>query len=188
VLRRRREHLPGTAGTALELLTSEVDRFARMVVELLEISRADQTDDPPPEELALDALVRNVIATRDRVPVELEPAVVLADRRRMDRVLTNLLDNADRHAGGAVLVSARRNGSTVRLAVEDAGPGVPEQLRELIFERFARGVMAGSRGDDTGSGLGLALVREHVHRLGGRVWVEDREPRGSRFVVELPAC
>ena len=185
VLRRRREHLPGTAGTALELLTSEVDRFARMVVDLLEISRADQTDDPPPEEIALDALVRNVIATRATVPLELEPAVVLGDRRRLDRVLTNLLDNAERHAGGAVLVAVRVSGSRVRLEVEDAGPGVPEPLREQIFERFARGVMAGSRGDDTGSGLGLALVREHVLRLGGRVWVEDRAPRGSRFVVEL---
>lgn len=185
VLRRRREHLPGTAGTALELLTSEVDRFARMVVDLLEISRADQIDDPPPEEIALDALVRNVIATRADVRLELEPAVVLGDRRRLDRVLTNLLDNAERHAGGAVLVSVRVLGDAVRLEVEDAGPGVPGTLREQIFERFARGVMAGSRGDDTGSGLGLALVREHVHRLGGRVWVEDRSPCGSRFVVEM---
>ena len=185
VLRRRREQLPGTAGTALELLTSEVDRFARMVVDLLEISRADQTDDPPPEEIALDALVRNVVATRAEVPLELEPAVVLGDRRRLDRVLTNLLDNAERHAGGAGLVSVRGQDDKVRLEVEDAGPGVPEPLREQIFERFARGVRAGSRGDDTGSGLGLALVREHVHRLGGRVWVEDRSPCGSRFVVEM---
>ncbi|SES36426.1 Signal transduction histidine kinase [Lentzea xinjiangensis] len=185
LLRRRREHLPGTAGTALELLTSEVDRFARMVVDLLEISRSGQVDDPPPEEIALDALVRNVIATRTAVPLDLEPVVVLGDRRRLDRVLTNLLDNAERHAGGAVLVSVRRCGPVVRLAVEDRGPGVPEPLREEIFERFSRGVMAGSRGDDTGSGLGLALVREHVHRLGGRVWVEDRSPRGARFVVEM---
>ncbi|WP_394617902.1 sensor histidine kinase [Lentzea sp. JNUCC 0626] len=186
VLRRRKEHLPGTAGTALELLTSEVDRFARMVVDLLEISRADQTDDPPPEDIALDALVRNVIATRAApVPMELAPAVVLGDRRRLDRVLTNLLDNAERHAGGAVLVTVRVAGTSVRLEVEDAGPGVPARLREEIFERFARGVMAGSRGGDTGSGLGLALVRDHVHRLGGRVWVEDRAPRGARFVVEM---
>ncbi|MFD4640059.1 ATP-binding protein [Lentzea sp. NPDC058436] len=183
VLRRRGEHLPGTAGTALELLTTEVDRFARMVTDLLEISRADQTDDPRPEEIALDALVRNVIATRAPVPLALEPAVVLGDRRRLDRVVTNLLDNAERHAGGAVLVSVRVLGPRVRLEVEDAGPGVPERLREEIFERFARGTA--DRGDDTGSGLGLALVREHVHRLGGAVWVEDRSPRGARFVVEM---
>jgi signal transduction histidine kinase len=186
VLRRRREHLPGTAGTALELLTSEVDRFARMVVDLLEISRADQTDDYEPEELDLSALVRHVIATRWRaVPVSATSVRVQGDRRRMDRVLANLMENAERHAGGAIFVAVRQDGSTARIEVEDDGPGVPEALREQIFERFARG-RPGSRGDDTGSGLGLALVREHVHRHHGRVWVEDRFPRGARFVVELP--
>ncbi|GGU58837.1 sensor histidine kinase [Lentzea flava] len=187
VLRRRREHLPGTAGTALELLTSEVDRFARMVVDLLEISRADQTDDYEPEELELSALVRNVIATRWRaVPVSATPVRVRGDRRRLDRVLANLMENAERHAGGAISVAVRQDGDVARVEVEDNGPGVPEALREQIFERFARG-KPGSRGDDTGSGLGLALVREHVHRHRGRVWVEDRFPRGARFVVELPA-
>ncbi|MGW6446390.1 HAMP domain-containing sensor histidine kinase [Lentzea sp. NPDC055074] len=187
VLRRRREHLPGTAGTALELLTSEVDRFARMVVDLLEISRADQTDDYEPEELDLSALVRNVITSRwPAVPVEAGPVRVLGDRRRLDRVLANLVENAERHAGGAILVAVTRAGATARIEVEDDGPGVPEELRDQVFERFARG-RPGSRGDDTGSGLGLALVREHVHRHHGRVWVEDRFPRGARFVVELPA-
>ncbi|MCX2949286.1 sensor histidine kinase [Lentzea sp. NEAU-D7] len=187
VLRRRRDHLPGTAGTALELLTSEVDRFARMVVDLLEISRADQTDDYEPEELDLSALVRNVIATRwSAVPVDAGPVRVLGDRRRLDRVLANLVENAERHAGGAIFVAVSRAGDRARVEVEDDGPGVPEALREQIFERFARG-RPGSRGDDSGSGLGLALVREHVQRHRGRVWVEDRFPRGARFVVELPA-
>lgn len=180
VLRRRGARLSGTAGTALELLTSEVDRFARLVADLLELSRADQTDDPAPEEIALDVLVRTVVTTRAPVPLDLEHAVVPGDRRRLERVVTNLLDNAERHAGGAVLVSVRVLGSRVRLEVEDAGPGVPETLREEVFERFARGAARGP-----GSGLGLAMVREHVHRLGGRVWVEDRSPRGARFVVEL---
>ncbi|PWK88126.1 signal transduction histidine kinase [Lentzea atacamensis] len=187
VLRRRREHLPGTAGTALELLTSEVDRFARMVVDLLEISRDDQTDDYEPEELDLSALVRNVVATRWRaVPVSASPVRVRGDRRRLDRVLANLMENAERHADGATCVAVRQSGDVARVEVEDDGPGVPEALREQIFERFARG-KPGSRGGDTGSGLGLALVREHVHRHHGRVWVEDRFPRGARFVVELPA-
>ncbi|RAS71154.1 signal transduction histidine kinase [Lentzea atacamensis] len=187
VLRRRREHLPGTAGTALELLTSEVDRFARMVVDLLEISRDDQTDDYEPEELDLSALVRNVVATRRRaVPVSASPVRVRGDRRRLDRVLANLMENAERHADGATCVAVRQSGDMARVEVEDDGPGVPEALREQIFERFARG-RPGSRGGDTGSGLGLALVREHVHRHHGRVWVEDRFPRGARFVVELPA-
>ncbi len=188
VLRRRREHLNGTADTALELLTSEVDRFARMVVDLLEISRADQTDDYEPEPLDLSALVHNVIGTRwQDVTVSACPVRTHGDRRRLDRVLANLLDNAERHAGGAVAVVVRQDGDVARIEVEDEGPGVPDEFREQIFERFARGTRAGSRGADSGSGLGLALVREHVLRHRGRVWVEDRTPRGSRFVVELPA-
>jgi signal transduction histidine kinase len=77
----------------------------------------------------------------------------------------------------------------VRIAVEDRGPGVPVDERELIFERFARGAAAGRRSGSDGAGLGLALVDEHVHIHGGRVWVEDRSDGtpGARFVIELPA-
>lgn len=189
VLRRRLSLLPGPAGRALELLTSEVDRFSRMVVDLLEISRDDQTDDRAREEVDLGALVRNVVATRPQlsaVPIEVSepPVVVMADRRRLDRVLTNLLDNAERHAGGPVRLAVLRGVGVARLEVDDAGPGVPAELRERIFERFARG----TRGGESGSGLGLALVSDHVKRHGGCVWVQDREPDGARFVVELPCA
>jgi two-component system sensor histidine kinase MtrB len=190
VLRRRRDEMPPTAGRAVDLLTSELDRFQRMVVDLLDISRADAgAADPAPELIDLAELVRNVVAARPaaRVHVECdEPApLVRGDRRRLDRVVANLLDNAERHGGGAVLVAVLRRDGRVRLEVDDAGPGVPEPLRERIFERFARGELAGMRGDDTGSGLGLALVAEHVARAGGAVWVEDGPAGGARFVVEL---
>jgi two-component system sensor histidine kinase MtrB len=85
-------------------------------------------------------------------------------------------------------VSLRQAEDGVQIAVEDRGEGVPEEDRELIFNRFNRGSVAGRRGSSEGVGLGLALVAEHVNLHGGRVWVEDRrdgEP-GARFVVELP--
>ena len=191
VLRRRRDEIPGTAGRAADLLTSEVDRFARMVVDLLDISRSDQqTDERSLEPVDLGELVRNVIATRpDSSPtVEVDPTapLVLADRRRLDRVVNNLLDNAERHADGVVRVAVLHQEGHVRLEVDDTGPGVPAELRERIFERFARGTRAGSRGSDSGSGLGLALVAEHVRRHNGRVWVQDRPGGGARFVVEIP--
>lgn len=191
VLERRRHEFAGTGLQALDLLLSEVRRFQVMVVDLLEISRDDErSDDADIDVVDLAALTRNVVRGRcDGGPVlELaaEPALVLGDRRRLDRVVANLLDNADTYAAGAVRVGVERAGGIVRLEVDDAGPGVPAELRERIFERFSRGMWASRRGGGGGSGLGLALVAQHVRRHGGRVWVEDRPGGGARFVVELP--
>jgi two-component system, OmpR family, sensor histidine kinase MtrB len=192
LLRRRRAELPETAARAVDLLGSEVHRFQQMVVDLLEISRDDQIDDDRAlETLDVAELVRNVLAGRPGGPPPLEtdgPALVVGDRRRLDRVVANLLDNADRYAGGAVRVAVRRDGRRVRLEVDDEGSGIPEQLRQRVFERFARGNRAGQRGTDTGTGLGLALVAQHVARHRGEARVEDRPGGGARFVVELPAA
>jgi two-component system, OmpR family, sensor histidine kinase MtrB len=190
LLSRRRGELPETAAQAVDLLGAEVHRFQRMVVDLLEISRDDQTTDGRAlETLDLVELVRHVVATRPADPPELAvdgPALVVGDRRRLDRVVANLLDNADHYAGGAVRVAVSRDRGRVRLEVDDRGPGVPEPLREQVFERFARGVRGGQRAGDSGSGLGLALVAQHVVRHGGVVCVEERPGGGARFVVELP--
>jgi signal transduction histidine kinase len=193
VLERRRGELTGAAGRALDLLLSEVHRFQQMVVDLIEISReVDEFGAGDDAELVdLAALVRNVVEDRldgQRPALELEEAAALVrgDRRRLDRVVTNLLENATRYGGGAVRVGVRHDDGCVRLEVDDAGPGVPAELRERIFERFARGVWAGRRGAGEGSGLGLALVAQHVGRHGGSAWVEDRPGGGARFVVELP--
>ncbi|NGY66522.1 HAMP domain-containing histidine kinase [Lentzea sp. NEAU-D13] len=191
VLRRRQAELPGTAGKALSLLTSEVDRFARMVVDLMEISRADQDADREDfEPLDVGALVRGAASLRldpdVEIVVEPPPPLVLGDRRRLDRVIGNLIENAEQHAGGAVRLAVLHHRGNVRLEIDDAGPGVPSDMRTQVFERFTRGTRAGSRGTDTGSGLGLALVAEHVRRHHGRVWIEDRPGGGARFIVELP--
>jgi two-component system, OmpR family, sensor histidine kinase MtrB len=113
--------------------------------------------------------------------------VVRADKRRLARVIANLLDNAAKHGDGATVVSLRKIEDAVQIAVEDSGPGVPPDERSLIFDRFARGLTAGRRGGGEGVGLGLALVAEHVRLHGGQVWVEDRADgrEGARFVVEL---
>jgi two-component system sensor histidine kinase MtrB len=190
VLQRRRGELSTTARTAADLLANEVQRFRHMVVDLLEIARLDQdVDDQALEAIDFGELVRNVAASRPSdVPIDVEqpPPLVLADRRRLDRVVANLLDNAERHGGGPVRIAVSRRNGCVRLEVDDAGPGVPVQLRERVFERFARGAHAGHRSDDDGSGLGLAVVAQHVSAHSGAVWVEDSPSAGARFVVELP--
>lgn len=192
VLERRRAELSDTATRALDLLTGEVDRFQRMVVDLLEISRDDPRGDVT-ETIDLGELVESVLeahtGAHPRLPVlerDTDPVLTAGDRRRLDRVVVNLLDNADRHGGGPVRVSVTRRDGWACLEVDDAGPGVPTAMREVIFERFSRGARAGRRGDDSGTGLGLALVAQHVERHGGTVAVVDRPGGGARFVVELP--
>jgi two-component system, OmpR family, sensor histidine kinase MtrB len=115
-----------------------------------------------------------------------EGARVLVDKRRFERIVANLVENAALYGDGVTRMSVDRGPSSVRLAVEDRGPGVPPEERDRIFERFSRGTTAGRRGAGEGTGLGLALVAEHARLHGGRVWVEAVEDHGARFVVELP--
>jgi len=185
-----RDELAGPARQALELLLAEVGHFRRMVVDLLEISRDDQLGSSLDtiETVDLAELVRAVVEGRvgDSTTVDAtEPALVCGDRRRLDQVVRNLLDNADKHGGGPVRVGVLHRDGRIRVEVDDAGPGVSESHRERIFERFARGDGI-RRGTDGSSGLGLALVAQHTARHGGAAWVEPRPGGGARFVVELP--
>jgi signal transduction histidine kinase len=108
------------------------------------------------------------------------------DKRRIERVVANLVDNAAQYAGGVIRLSVEPAPGGVRLVVEDHGPGVAVTERERIFERFYRGHTSGRRGATEGTGLGLSLVAEHVRLHGGRVWVEKGAADENRFVVELP--
>ncbi len=190
-----REQLPVEGGRALGLLKAEVQRFSLMVQDLLEISRFDAgAANLDLEELPLDDLVVNSVAaySAGTIPVQVAPsahgALVRADRRRVQRVLVNLLDNARTYAGGAVLVSVAWRAGWLAVCVDDAGPGVPPQERERVFERFYRGAAAGRRAEGSGSGLGLALAHEHVKAHHGRLRVDERPGGGARFVIELPAA
>ena len=193
VVSSRRDEMPERARLGLDLLAAEIGRFERLVENLLEISRIDAgVEELVVEDVVLGQFVREAVRTgRERAPnVELQDGagetVVRADKRRLERVLANLVDNAERHGGGVARVVVERDDGWAGFAVEDSGAGVPTEERDRVFERFFRGRAAGMRGAGEGSGLGLSLVREHVGLHGGRVWVEDREGGGARFVVRLP--
>ncbi len=109
------------------------------------------------------------------------------DKRRIERVVTNLVHNAEQYAGGVTRLAVEPGaGGAVRFVVADRGPGVAPGERVRIFERFYRGQAAGQRGVTDGTGLGLSLVAEHVRLHGGKVWVEPGPDGENRFVVELP--
>ncbi|WP_433505861.1 sensor histidine kinase [Pseudonocardia halophobica] len=188
VLRRRRSELPPTAQQAVDLLDADIHRFQKMVIDLLEISRDDTIDQRDLEWCDLADVVRHALAERKGITVDVDGGLprLQIDRRRLDRVVGNLLDNADHYAGGAVRVGVSADATRARIEVDDAGPGIPIELRQEVFERFARGGTAGRRGESGGTGLGLALVARHVRAHHGRIWIEDSPAGGARVVVELP--
>jgi signal transduction histidine kinase len=193
VLERTADSLPSRSRDAVELMVGEVARFQQVVQELLELSRAEaEVDALDLEAVRLGDLVVNV-TTRyraDPLVVEISPevarAALLLDKRRVERVIANLLENAASHGQGATRIAARRDGSLLRIEVDDEGPGVPENERTRVFDRFYRGAKSGDRVADSSTGLGLALVAEHVRVHDGAVWVEPRDGAGARFVVQIP--
>lgn len=191
VLARRRDELPERSQQALDILLNQVRRFDRMTLDLLEISRlqagAYDLDVEPVQVVDFLRRVAGASGVRD-VEVVAGPGAddgyqLHTDKRRLERIVSNLIDNAQRHGDGLKRLTVHRNNASACIGVEDAGPGVPFADRARIFERFARGADSARR---PGSGLGLALVAEQAHLLGGRAWVEDRIGGGARFVIELP--
>jgi len=201
VMHARREEMPERAQVALDLLIADVARFQGLVEDLLEISRFDAgAIRLNVEELLVGEFVRQAVAisslptTRVLVTSTADQIIIRGDRRRLARVIANLVDNGRAYGGGELEISVfvpddEEPPSQVWITVEDHGLGVPLDERDLIFERFARGVVAGRRSGSDGAGLGLSLVDEHVKLHRGRVWVEERHDgtEGACFIIELPA-
>jgi signal transduction histidine kinase len=192
VLGARRTELSHRAQQALALVETELGRFRRTLDDLLQLARLDSGGAPPATEpVSLSALVREVLAHAGRPLDQLaadpdEQTVVEGDKTSLERAVSNLLDNADRHGGGPSAVHVHRREDTVVIAVDDAGPGVPAEDRERVFERFARGQGAARR-SLPGAGLGLAIVAETASRHGGAAWCTDGPDGGARFSLSVPA-
>jgi two-component system sensor histidine kinase MtrB len=209
VLEADSENLPPRSQRALQLLGADLRRFQRMVGDLLEMSRADAGPvDVFLEEVHVAELVQRAVDAGVRSLGEgaAVPQVVIervarhihvgVDKRRFERVMANLLENAAHYGGGATTISVNVVASAttliegphddVEIAVDDAGPGIDPMERAKVFERFYRGSASGRRGTGTGAGLGLALVAEHMRVMHGRAWVEGSPAGGARFVVALP--
>lgn len=188
LLRAREGELEPETREVLVLLSEDVHRFSGMVTDLLDLSRPDPASGGEAlDEVPVASLVRSVadrVAGRPvtRVVDGADPTVRM-DPRRLERIVENLVRNAETHGRGVTDVTVAYAREVVRVVVDDAGPGVPRAERDRVFERFARGQTSTGSG---GVGLGLALVAEHVAAHDGRVWVEDSPTGGARFVLELP--
>lgn len=187
LVQNRADQLPERVREPLAMLGEELDRFRKLVVDLIEMSRVDGRASMHWEELPAGAAVREAAdAAAGRPVTTIDPSAeglrVRVDRSRLARVVGNLVENAEQHGRGCVGVRVLAQGEWLRIEVDDAGPGIPESLRQRVFERFVRGI----DGTPGGNGLGLAIVARQVQGHGGRVFVTDRPGGGARFVVTLP--
>jgi K+-sensing histidine kinase KdpD len=178
-------------------ISVEARRLDRLVGDMLDMARIEGNAlelrlEPADVATAVEAAFARLRVGSPARPLvgeaEGEPIHVLADWGRLGQVLDNLLRNADRAApaGTPITVRAAHGArSMVVLRVIDHGPGIPDELRDRLFDRFARGLDA----DGTaGAGLGLAIVRGLVEAHAGRVWLEDTAGGGATFALSLPAA
>jgi signal transduction histidine kinase len=175
---------PRTAVTVL----AGVERLQAIVTDLLALARLDAGTPFSRDPTNLAQLVGAELDRRTfkiKVIRDLSEGVFTGcDRLRISRLLTNLLDNAERHAASQVIVIVRAAGPTAVLEVIDDGAGIAPEFREVVFERFTR-LDASRNRDAGGTGLGLAIARQIAEAHQGTLTIQDSR-RGARFVLRLP--
>jgi PAS domain S-box-containing protein len=193
--------LRGGQSRELDVLERQVKHLARMVDDLLDVSRiARGVMELKKQPLELSVAVIRALETAGPlleqranyvdVQVPRVGLVVDADRDRMAQVFANLLTNASKYSevGSRIVVSAQRDDGRIRISVKDEGIGIAGDMLDSVFDAFVQQPQALERSSG-GMGLGLAIVRSIVSAHGGRAWVESAGlGRGSEFIVELPAA
>jgi len=173
-----------------DALIKQTERMARLVEQLLDLSRLDaDAIDIVPEDVKVrdhvEEIVRTVAPDPQAVEVDVpDDAVATVDRNVLDRVIGNLITNAFRYGAPPVTVSAERTDRHLRVSVQDRGRGVAPEFIPDLFERFSRS--EGSRASATGTGLGLAIARSYARAHGGDLIYEDAVPSGAVFRLVLP--
>ncbi|HSK15015.1 MAG TPA: GAF domain-containing protein [Gaiellaceae bacterium] len=183
--------------TFLRYMVSESERLIAIVDDLLNVARLEAgTLAVSLVPVDVGGVAREVVAAVEahagathRLAVELpdDALVVRADREKLGQVLANLVDNAVKFSpeGGTVTITARRRAVAAEISVADEGLGIQHADRKRIFTKFFRSERGAGAGS-AGTGLGLFIVRGLLVAMGGRIWVESEEGRGSRFTFELP--
>lgn len=183
---------PAVQRTAVAAIERETTRLARLVDDLLVLTRSEALPSPERQRLFLDDIAHRALGRVQRLPVAagrritlgaFEATAVRGDPILLERALVILLENALLHGGaGEVTLEVGPAGHRANASVRDTGPGVPREARERIFERFSRLVSS-----QEGAGLGLPIARQIATQHGGTLTVEDASP-GARFVLTLPAA
>ena len=194
LLERNLDDLPEREQRLIGTLHTQTARMSQMLLDLLEISRIGNDDPLLKESVSVTTLCLDAVHVRglpeDLIRIEDEgDHLVTTDTRRFERIVGNLIDNANRHGGGVTAIRIARISHSdpehIVVAVEDAGPGIPVDEVPKLFEPFTRGEDAK---ETSGAGLGLAIAIEQAHLLDVELRVESVDPHGARFVMEIPVA
>ena len=193
-----REESNPKASELLQVILEECMRMRQLTDNLLNLARGEipaiavQQKRLDLARLAADVTRRFALQAREK-QVAIEEHIdsvpeIIGDPVKLSWVISNLVGNALRYtpSGGTIRVAASATDRATRLEVTDSGPGIPADMKDYIFERF---VQYGSDGHEKGSaGLGLSIVKEIVEAHGGRIFVENANSHGARFIVEIPTA
>lgn len=175
------------SNTEIDELNSDVAAMEGMIEGYLNFARGEGTEERQTVDagVLLEEVVHDAQRNGNDVSLDIRDTVELPlARAAMRRCLTNLIENAARHAG-KIEMSARRNGSVLEICVDDDGPGIPEEMREEVFRPFFR--LDESRNMETGgTGLGLSIAQDIVHGHGGEIRLENSPAGGLRVLIRIP--
>lgn len=191
-LERTREMPSDDRNDLLGRLSANARKLDRLLKDLLDIDRLNRGIVEPQYRLTdVGELARRAVESLDAlagrlVHIQADPVMVSIDPAKVERIVENLVMNAVRHtaADRRIWLSVTAEAPGVLISVDDDGPGVPEALRDAIFEPFRQGPTASPHAP--GTGIGLSLVARFAELHGGRAWVEDRPGGGASFKVSLP--
>lgn len=174
--------LPETPAGELADMTGDIEEMERLIAIYLSFARGEGSEQAVPVDFSV--LLDDVAAAARRAGAVIECDVeegltVTLRQEAMRRALTNLVDNARRHARHIWLTAAYAGSRTLRIVIDDDGPGIPEARREALFRPF-------ESADPGGTGLGLAIARDIIGAHGGDIFLTDRPSGGLRVVIELP--
>ncbi len=187
LLEAHRDRMDERDAALVSRLGGQARRLSHTLLDLLEIANVGGGDPVQSEATDVRALAAQVLEEAG-LPAGLlvgDAAVVRTDARRVERVLVNLVENAERHGGGVRRLVVEREDNCVAVHVDDDGPGIDDVDSDQLFEPFARGTHS-KRAGVAGAGLGLAISREQAEAIGGSITVSNAPLGGARFSLLLP--
>jgi signal transduction histidine kinase len=190
----KKEDLPRDQRQLLELIRTASQNSLELITDLLHVDTNPEAIKKEPVDMqttltyCVELLQFKAESKKQRLLLKTEPLTVLANREKIWRVISNLITNAMKFSpeGTDIDIDMARTGDRLRILVRDRGIGIPEEMKDKIFDMFTEAKRRGTAGEES-FGLGLSISKQIVEAHGGKIWYEPAREGGTIFYIELPA-